>query len=55
MVQWMVELLLGFTSTQVTQEHGLGHRQHIKSTANLKTDYDRLVGELGSFTKSLTK
>ena len=51
----MVELLLGFTSTQVTQEDGLGHRQHIKSTANLKTDYDRLVGELGSFTKLLTK
>ena len=55
LVQWMVELLLAFTGTQVTQEEGLAHKQHIKSTANLKPDYESLVSELASFTKHLTK
>lgn len=51
----MVELLLALTGTQVQQEQKIGHRQHISTTSNLKTDYSSLAESINSFTKTLTR
>jgi len=55
LVKWMVELLLNLTSSLVTPDESVGHRQHITTTADIRAEYSTLVEKASDFTKRLTR